>query len=328
MSIKKELRSLAGAKREIENRAKRQSFAADFIKNCKCDLDNKSKRRLNYTYGIVKRIDSKLKNNTINNVNSALRLRSVACSMTKNYMIRYKFVDVDILEAENISIDQLGESYNIKYHQTEFIAECIQNNKFIQNKIIELAKEGKPFITKNRNEIRDIEEELDILDKNLKGATKVESLFWKAQINSHEENLQRLKQEDFTKSQYSIEDICFKIVSDCRRNTVFMDDSNIFNGNDLKDTLWYFSETAQNKLIDLIVRTYKEINKSDIYQDRINRNKEYKKEFMKKYNKKDLSAQDKRELIKIGKAEGNTKKEIAMQIGCSVRTVQINWDKV
>jgi hypothetical protein len=92
MKIQPELLTKTAFNREVERRAKDQSFSARFIRTCNCDLDNKSKRRLKYTYGIVQGIDSGLRNNKIYNADAASRMRKIAMSMTTIYMVRNKIV--------------------------------------------------------------------------------------------------------------------------------------------------------------------------------------------------------------------------------------------
>jgi transposase-like protein len=76
----------------------------------------------------------------------------------------------------------------------------------------------------------------------------------------------------------------------------------------------------------MMVRSNKNENKDIIQEFRRENTKQYKQQYAKKYNKKQLSAEDKRELVQLGKAEGITQKEVAKQIGCSERTVQIYWN--
>lgn len=315
MKIQPELLTKTDFNREVEKMAKEQSLTKEFINTCKCDPDNKSKRRLKYTYGIVQGIDSGLSNNTTSKTEEALRMRKIAMSMTISHMKRNKIVDIDILKAENISLEQVGDEYTNDYHRTQLMVESIQKYDFIQNAIRELAKDGKPFKSKNHDEIKEVEEKLDELELKLKGASKGMKLIYDSKIRLLEEKLQDLKRDEFLNGDFTIEDICFKVVTD-------------WNRNNLRDAIWYLSKTAQNKLIRLIVKSYKSMYEDEINAYRKKKNSDHRKEAMKKNNKKSLSAEDKLELVQLGRADGLTPKEVARQIGCSVRTVQIYWNKV
>ncbi len=313
MKIQPELLTKTAFNREVERRAKDQSFSARFIRTCNCDLDNKSKRRLKHTYGIVQGIDSGLSNNKIHNVDAASRMRNIAMSMTTSYMVRNKIVDIAILDAENISLEQVADQYTKRYHLTQLMVESIQKNEFIKNAIYELAKDGKPYKSKNHDEIHKIEEELDELEIKLVLETTAMKLLYHNKIRQLEQTLQDLKRDEFLNGDLSIEDICFKVVTD-------------WNRNNLSEAIWYLSQTAQNKLIRLIIKSYKSMYEDEISAYRRKKNNDRRKEAMKKYNKKSLSAEDKLELVQLGKADGLTQKEVATQIGCSVRTVQYYWN--
>jgi len=315
MKIQPELLTKTAFNREVERRALDQSFSAQFIKTCNCDPDSKSKRRLKHTYGIVQGIDSGLSNNKIHNADAASRMRNIAMSMTTSYMVKNKIVDIAILDAENISLEQVADQYTNDYHRTQLMVESIQNNKFIQNAIHEFAKDGKPYKSKNHDEIQEIEEELDELELKLVLETTVMRLLYDNKKRQLEQTLQDLKRDEFLNGDFSIEDICFKVVTDWNRNS-------------LREAIWYLSKTAQNKLIRLIVKSYKSMYEDEIKAYRKKKNSDQRKESMKKYNKKSLSAEEKLELVQLGKADGLTPKEVATQISCSVRTVQIYWNKV
>lgn len=313
MTLKKELITKAAFNREIEKMDADQSLTKEFINKCDCDPNNKRKRRLKYTYGIVQGIDLGLRNNIIQNKVPALRMRKIALSMTIGHMTRNGFVDIDILDAENISLVEVGEKYTHDYHRTQLMVETIQNNQFIQNAIHELAKDGKLFKSKNHDKILEIEEKLDELEVQLTGTSPGMKLIHNNKIRLLEEKLYNLKQDEFLNGDFSIEDICFKVVADWKRNT-------------LRDAIWYLSKTSQNKLIDLIVKSYKSMKEDEISEYRTNKNKDYKKEYMKKYNKKTFSAEDKRELVQRYKADGLSPLEVAVHMDCSVRIVQYYWN--
>lgn len=313
MKIQPELLTKTAFDREVERRALDQSFSARFIKTCNCVPDNKNKRRLKYTYGIVQGIDSGLSNNKIQNTDSANRMRNIAMSMTTSYMVRNKIVDIDILDAENISLEQVADQYTNDYHRTQLMVESIQNNEFIKNAIHEVANDGKPFKSKNHDEIQEAESKIEEFELKLAGASGGMMFYYETIIRQLENKIQDLKRDEFLTGDFSIEDICFKVVADWNRNT-------------LRDAIWYLSKTAQNKLIRLIVKSYKSMYEDEIKAYRKKKNSDRRKEAMKKNNKKSLSAEDKLELVQLGKADGITQKEVAALIGCSVRTVQYYWN--
>lgn len=313
MKIQPELLTKTAFDREVERRALDQSFSARFIKTCNCVPDNKNKRRLKYTYGIVQGIDSGLSNNKIQNTDSANRMRNIAMSMTTSYMVRNKIVDIDILDAENISLEQVADQYTNDYHRTQLMVESIQNNEFIKNAIHDLAKDGKPFKSKNHDEIHEAESKIEEFELKLTGASGGMTFYYETMIRQLENKIQDLKRDEFLNGDFSIEDICFKVVTDWNRNS-------------LREAIWYLSKTAQNKLIRLIVKCYKHMYVDEISAYRKKKNSDRRKESMKKYNKKTLSAEDKLELVQLGKADGITQKEVAALIGCSVRTVQYYWN--
>ena len=324
MNMQPELLSTAGAKREIENNAILNPHGQEFINNAKYNLDRKSKRRLKYTYGIVKGIDSGIENGYIINVEGALRMRDIGLSMSISYMARNGIVDIDILEAEGLTIDEVANEYNNHYQRREFIVKHIQNNDYIQNAITKLAENGKIFISKNSDEISDIEEKLDILEAKLVDASNGGRLLYNNTKNTLEERLQTLKHEDFLNGDFPIEDICLRLVMGGYRN--ISEGRTIYEGDTFRDTIWYLSKTAQIKLIEFIVKTHKDMNKEEITAYRATKNKANKKEYkQKKCNTKELTADEKRQLVQMGKADGSTQTEVAKQIGCSVRTVKIYW---
>lgn len=272
MEIQTELLSLAGAKRIIEKTAAANSQTEEFIKTCNYEPNNKSKRRLNNIYGIVKRIDSCLINGFIQDIESALRIRNIAMSMVISYMVRYRIVDIDILTTENITLEQIGDEYTKHYHRQQLIVEWIRKFEFVQNAINELANEGKPFMSKNHDEIRSIEEKLDEFEQKLVGASKAMTFAYNTIKRPYEERLQILKQEDFLNGAFTIEDICTKIVLDGKRSSSFSQTDNIFNENSFENLIWFLSKTAQNKLIELIVKSYKSMNEDKISECNIRSN--------------------------------------------------------
>lgn len=313
MNIQPELLTRTAFNREVERRGADHSLSAKFINACNCDPDNKSKRRLKYTYGIVQGIDSGLRNDFTQNMEAALRMRKIAMSMTISHMVKNRIVDIEILATENISLEQIGDEYTKQDHRTQLMVESIHKNDFIQNAIHELAKDGKPYKSKNHDEIQEIEIKLGQLELELVIASPGMKLVHINNIRLLEEKLYDLKRDEFLNGDFSIEDICFKVVID-------------WNKNNLRDAIWYLSKTAQNKLIGLIVKSYKSMYEDEISAYRKKKNKDRRKEAMKKNNTKSLSAEEKRELVQLGKADGITQKEVADQLGCSIRTVQYYWN--
>lgn len=220
MTLKKELITKAAFNREIEKMDADQSLTNEFINTCDCDPNNKRRRRLKYTYGIVQGIDSGLRNNIIQNTVPAIRMRKIALSMTIGHMTKNRIVDIDILDAENISLVEVGEKYTHDYHRTQLMVETIQNNEFIQNAIHELANDGKLFKSKNHDEILEIEEKLDELELQLTGASRGMKLIHNNDIRLLEEKLYSLKRDEFLNGDFSIEDICFKVVADWKKKSV------------------------------------------------------------------------------------------------------------
>lgn len=90
----------------------------------------------------------------------------------------------------------------------------------------------------------------------------------------------------------------------------------------LFDRIWKLSPTAQQKLMETIVSSYKTTYSQQIAQLKKKNTKDRKLKWSRKNNIKETSAKDKRELVKELRANGLTQKEVALQIGCSVSLVQ------
>lgn len=327
MNIQSELLTKTEFKREFKRRVLSNPLTNPYLKIASCDLDSKEKKLLNETYKKVKSIESMIQKNWIENIDGANRMKEISRSMTISRMVRNRIADVDILTEEFITLEEVEQEYAIHYHRSQLITETILKHEFIQNAITELAKDGKPFKSKNHDEIVEIEIEIYELEFSLLTGMSVVK---KVLINNRKQLLERrhqeLKDDDFLNSEFPIEDICYKIVADIKAVNMSGDSITEFDSKSFENCIWFFSKTAQNKLRDMIVNSYKSMYEDEISAYRKKKNNEHRKESMKKYNKKLLSAEDKLELVQLGKAEGITQKEVAAQIGCSVRTVQIYWN--
>lgn len=327
MEIQPLLLTKAGFNREIERRAKTNPVTNEFLKVAQCDLGLRDKKLLNEAYSKVRNIDFMLQNNRIDKINDANRMREIRRSMTISRMARNGIADIDILDEDFSMLQEVEQEYTLQYYRTQLIFESINEHDFIQNAIAELAKDGKPYKSNNYDEIRKIEKELEELDmKQSIETSKPKKLRGILKMNNLETKLQELREEDFLNSEFPIEDICYKLVTDNKRTTMSGEITVWFNSVSFKNSIWFLSKTAQNKLIDLIVKSYKSMYEEEIVEYRNNKYKESKKESMKKHNKKALSPEDKHELVQIGKAEGLTQTEVAKQIGCTTRTVQRYWN--
>jgi hypothetical protein len=290
-------------------------------------LDAKEKKLLHETYKKVKSIDYMIQKNWTEKIEDANRMKEISRSMTIHRMVKNKIADVDILNEGIITLEEVELEYAIHYHRSQLITETILEHELIQNAIVELAKDGKPYKSKNHDEIVKIENEIDELEFSLlKEVSDIKKLLINNKKLSLERRHQELKDDDFLNSEFPIEDICYKIFNDIKSFNIAGDTIAMFNGHSFENSIWFFSKTAQNKIIDLIVKSYKSMYENEILEYRKNKNKDHKKEYMKKHNKKSLSAQDKRDLVQLGKADGLTQSEVAEQIGCSERTVQYYWN--
>lgn len=327
MKIQPELLTKAAFKREIEKRMASNPQMDKFMKSVRYDLDDKDIELLHEPYREVRSIDSILKNKKTEKIEIVRRMRDIAIRRTINRMVRYKIVDNAIIDEGIISLDQVAIEHCQSYHSTKLIVETIRAYKFLQDVITELAKDGKPFKSKNHDQIERIKDKLEKLQSELEMHTCIgmRSLY-KQIIKGWKKRIQQLRQDDMINYDVPINDICYKIVADGNRNVSVGTEQNLFDGFAFEDSIWYLSNTSKKKLIGLIVKFYKAMFKDEILEFRKNKNKDHKKEYMKKYNKKSLTAEDKLELVQLGKADGITQKEVAALIGCSVRTVQYYWN--
>jgi hypothetical protein len=316
MGIQKHLLTKAGFYRECNDRAKGNTWS--FLEDYQQSDNNRGEALVNEYYGKLKSIDRLLRMGNTEKIEEAKKLKNVFKSATIGRIIRYNFLDDEILKQGIISDEDLNLEYTSHIHCTDLIVETILENKFIQDQIIEYSRNKTQSKGKNYDEIKDIVGELQIIGRLIKSDLREYLRVRESgKIGELEKRIEMLKYDDLLNSDYPIENICAKIIEGSK------DDLKEYP---LRQVIWSLSKTSQDKLIDMMVRSNKNENKDIIQEFRRENTKQYKQQYAKKYNKKQLSAEDKRELVQLGKAEGITQKEVAKQIGCSERTVQIYWN--
>ena len=91
----------------------------------------------------------------------------------------------------------------------------------------------------------------------------------------------------------------------------------------VNNRVWAMSRYYLEKLAAMICSYYNDVNAMEIEETR---RKENVKKTLDMYTpRKKYTAEEMRELIQIGKAEGMTQKEIAKELDCNERTVRRNW---
>ena len=318
MEIQKHLLTKAGFYRECDKRAEGSSMS--FLKDYQQSYNERNETLVNEYYSKTRSIDRLIKMRNTEKIEEATKLMNVFKSATIGRIIRYNYLDEEILKDGIISEEDLDSEYTEHVHCTDLIVETILENEFIQGQIIEYSKNAKDYKSKNYDEIKDIESELQMISR-LRKSDMREYLRVRnsGKINELVKKIEMLKYDDLLNSDYPIENICAIVLSD---PTVEL------NEYPLDSIIWSLSKTAQDKLIDLIVKSYKTVNADKIEKFRKENTRQYKQQYAKKYNKKELSAEEKRIKVQLGKCKGLTPREVAEQMKCSIRTVQIYWDIV
>jgi len=316
MEIQKHLLTKAGFYRECDKRAEGNSRS--FLKDHHQSYNEQNEALVNEYYSKTRSIDRLLKMRNTEKIEEATKLKNVFKSTTIGRIIRYNYLDEEILKHGIISEEDLDSEYTEHIHCTDLIVETIFENEFIQGQIIEYSKNAKDYKSKNYDEIKEIEAELALIGKLSKSDIhEYMRISDSGKIKELQKKIEMLKYDDLLNSDYPIENICAKVLSD---PTVEL------NEYPLGSIIWSLSKTAQDKLIDLIVKSYKTVNADKIEEFRKENTRQYKQQYAKKYNKKQLSIEDKRRLVQTGKSDGLTQKEVAKNLGCSVRTVHSYWN--
>ena len=246
-------------------------------------------------------------------------------SVALSRMIRFKILCPDILNNEGIGMNQMVKIFAQHFHSTDFITEVIINKPFIQKKIRQLAKKGKspnPMVSGATKKI----DELLPQTVNTTGKNLFRQYVDSKKEQSLEDKLLKEKEDEFLNGNiFPIEDICYSIVYGSKYAPSEID-FEWREGKWTNDRIWRLSPTAHQKLLDLIVKTYNQRYEKQIVKFRNKKKKDRQSEWSRKNNTKELSAQDKKRLVLVGKASGLTQIKVADQTGIRYRTVQSYWN--
>lgn len=324
MKIKLELLSSAAAYREVENRVLKQPVTIEFDRLLKDTFKYQDEPLLYEPYKIVKNIDKKIRNGRITKLDQAHTRRRIFISLIVSRMIRFQRLCFDFLAVEEITLIQFRQAYAHHYHCTKFITEEIKKHSPIQKRIIELAKVGTRVKLDSSSKIPEIEAKLADVT-NTTGKNLFRQFINTRKAQDLEEELLKEKEDNFMSSnKFSIEDICYRFIngSDLIPNSINL---RTVLSKTLFDRIWKLSPTAQKKLMEMVVSSYKATYSLQIAQLRKKNTKDRKLKWSRKNNIKETSAQDKRELVREHRANGLTQREAAIKIGCSVSSVHKYW---
>lgn len=315
MSIQQHLLNKAKFYRECDKRE--GGLTLSFLKDYSHSENEKAEGLVNQYYAKARSLHRLLRMGKTSKVESATNLYKTFKSMTIGRIIRYNFIDVGIFKQGVIGEDELDQEYTKHVHCTDLIVEIIIDNKFIQDRILECSKNAKDYKPTKNNELIEIENEL----KRISGLLRSDFHEYMKELSSGKIDQLSREQEKLEliqlfSSDYPVENICYDIVN----NSDVWFDKQL-----LRSRIWFLSKTSQDKLIDLMVKSYKTENAVEIKEFRNENTKQYKKMYAKKYNKKQFTPEDKIRLVQEGKIEGLTQEEVAEKLGCSVRTVQNYW---
>lgn len=289
-----------------------------FLKDYSHSENENAARLVNEYYAKARSVHRLLRMGNTTKVESATNLLKTFKSMTIGRIIRYKFIDVEIFKQGVISEEELDREYTKHVHCTDLIVETIIDNKFVQDRILECSMNVTDYKPKKSDELIEVEKELKrisgLLRSDIHEYTKELS---SGKINELSKEQERLELIELFNSDYPVENICHDVVN----NSVEW-----FDEQRLRTRIWSLSKTSQDKLIDLMVKSYKKENAVEIKEFKNEKIKQYKRLYAKKYNKKELTADDKRRLVQEGKSDGLTQKEVAGKLSCSIRTVREYWN--
>lgn len=325
MKLKLELTSSAAAYREIANRVLQQPIGDKFDELFSRTFSYKDQVLLNAPYEIVKSIDRNIKNGKTIRLEKAQTRRKGFMSLIISRMIRFKCLCPDLLLEEGITLVEFRKDSEHHYHCSNFITEAIINHKPIQKRLTLLARNGKLVQLHTSPKIQELETKLSQVE-NTSGKNLFRQYVNTNRMQSLNNELAREKEDIFMSSgKFLIEDICYAIINgtDTTPNTI---DLRTVENRTLFNRIWRLSPTAQGNLLAAIVSAYKVTYEAQITESRKKNTKDRKLKWSRKNNTKVLSAQDKRELVKKGKAKGLTRKEVSLEIGCQLRLVQKYWN--
>lgn len=291
-----------------------------FLKDYSHSGNENAARLVNEYYAKARSVHRLLRMGNTTKVESATNLFKTFKSTTIGRIIRYKFIDVEIFKQGVISEKELDQEYTKHVHCTDLLVETIIDNKFIQDRILECSMNATDYKPKKSDELIEIEKELKrisgLLRSDIHEYTKE---LTSGKIDKLQKEQEKLEYIQLLNSDYPVENICDKLVN----NSV-----DWIEEQKLRTRIWSLSKTSQDKLIDLIVKSYKTENAVEIKEFRCENTKQYKRLYAKKYNKKQFTPEDKIRLVQEGKSEGLTQEEVAEKLGCSVRTVRGYWNTV
>lgn len=315
MEIQQHLLNKAEFYRECEKRE--AGLTLSFLQDYSHSGNEKAERLVNEYYAKARSLHRLLRMGNTSKVETATNLMKTYKSMTNGRIIRYNFIDVEIFKHGVISEEELDQEYTKHFHRTDLIIETILDNKFIQDRILECSKNATDYTPTKSGELIEIEKEL----KRISGLFRSDYReYMKELSNGNIDELrkeqEKLKYIELLNSNYPVENICAKVVDN---SVVWFEEQLLWS------RIWSLSKTSQEKLIGLMVKSYKSENAVEIKEFRSENNKQYKKLYAKKYNKKELTPEDKRRLVQEGKNSGLTQKEVAIKLGCVVRTVSKYW---
>jgi hypothetical protein len=324
MKLNLELISSTAAYREIDNRIIQRPIGNEFEEILNGTFSYHDRPIISEPYEIVKAIDRNINNGRTKRVEQAQTRRKGFMSTIISRMIRFKCLCRDLLDEEEIPLVEFKKKLEHQYHSSDFITDAIINHKPIQKGLTVLAKNGKLGRLHTSPKIQKLETELSQLE-NSTGKNLFRQYVNIKRMRLLKDELSMEKEDSFMSSgKFLIEDICYSIINGTDRtpNTIEL---KTVERRTLFERIWRLSPTAQQKLIAAIVSVYKVSHKTQIAESRKKNTQDRKLKWSRKNNKKELSAQEKRELVQEGKANGLTQKEVSLKIGCNVRLVQRYW---
>jgi len=328
-TIRQELLSRPAALNVIERRAGK--ISTDGIEKEFSDIPSQTIGRC---YSKVESIDNGFKKGLIVNKTKAKTERKAAVSKTLNLMVRHRYIDSDILEAEGILVEDIYNRYITHEQRTKFIQGIITDYRFIRKAIAEKAKPYLKFTHEELDKLTRIDNEIKSKENAVIREDKG-SFFYPLLIPNLLKQRTALVNNYESSQGKSIESVCCRITNQATYyQTVpgktipsLSQKRNPFEDEQLYESLWNLSPSSQTKLIEFIVSKYKSYYHNDIKEYYQMKERRRKQAWNKKQRKKKLSASEKHQLVLWGKADGYSKPEVSEQIGCSLRTVQHYWNK-
>ena len=316
--LQPELFSLEGAKRFIEKKI--QEVPIDRTPNeiFHFKPDEKDEKYISLRYADLKRIDSLIQAGRIKKVQEAKRMRKIYISMILNYMVRNHVVDMNILQMEGLTIEELVEKYYKHIITTECIEGIFREHPELRAEIKRLAALGEPYSTKNGKEIA----LLGIKKEKIVWREYSGNLFRRyvtlGEIKHIEAEIEILAEDDELGGKYyPIENLCCSMVY--KRHPEYRIEKEYPFG---FWNLWYMTPTGLERLLGQMVKFYKTENSDAIKALRLKENQKRKNQHRR--NKK-LTTTEKKDMVQELKKQGLTYSQAFKQVEFSISTFKRHW---